>query len=825
MVQRIIILITLLVVWNAQATLTLVVRETFQGVGTLDTNTPGNLNIVQGSFYKRAGGPRVTNDTTAASLGWSADFHTVASSSVIRCHTNNIAASTAATNGVYTCWYFVPQLFANGANQGDFNKTKQANGNQFMQLLFKPNSNGNFWTIGSYDFATTDSSVAVPLRQWFELRHFWRKVSGTTYDYTLNYRLAGSLSWSNIVVKTSANFGGAINNMSSGQQPFTEGGAYFVGRYGMPALYAATSSTDSTNLISDVSDPMMPMTWYLNPATGSDTNDGVTPSSAWQTSTKLNSESLYCGMFPAYSYPLGDTLIGDTSSGSLRTLAEIIIYTSGLNIRAATNVLWFTTQPWISIPSANWTNHLLLPAVYYSTNTVALTCLWEDDKWMNHPTGTTLASVSNSLQTTAGSYWTDGTNLYVHPFANTNPTSDGKTYTRSHAGITTSVWNLNADNLNVQDLYIRKSCDVSNVDSSPNAGYCIGTGGGWRGTNVIKHCYVDYWGKHGVSMVANSALGELTTIENVESDQGSPYGSQTPFVSFNSLGTNNIQHFYTNCVNLTFSGVIGSTNGISQGNAFISHNNGSSNQFAVLSFNNCLFVNSTINCSLSAILISADGTTFGGDDQSGAQTKTFTRCRWTTKVPNQTRTDGTMTVRNCLIAPVVGGGLSDFSGSSGGAMIIEGNTYDMSGSTVSGGYPNAGIMTWGTNSTITFRNNLVIFGAADMSMFKNFTNTDTLTVSNNVYQITAAQTTFAKNYNGSTRSFAQWQGLGFDANSLSANPCLDSRYRPYAKTPSRNVGVELGPLTDYAGKLFQSRRTAGAFEYVTDNPRALMFQR
>lgn len=75
-----------------------------------------------------------------------------------------------------------------------------------------------------------------------------------------------------------------------------------------------------------------------------------------------------------------------------------------------------------------------------------------------------------------------------------------------------------------------------------------------------------------------------------------------------------------------------------------------------------------------------------------------------------------------------------------------------------------------------------------------------------------------------TNSWAVYHAT-YEPNSDSADPCLDTRYRPYAKTPTWNIGTELGPMTDYTGKMFQSRRTAGAYEYVTDNPRLLMFHR
>ena len=41
------------------------------------------------------------------------------------------------------------------------------------------------------------------------------------------------------------------------------------------------------------------------------------------------------------------------------------------------------------------------------------------------------AAVKDQLSATPGSFWTDGTTLYVHPFASTDPRTDGKRYERS----------------------------------------------------------------------------------------------------------------------------------------------------------------------------------------------------------------------------------------------------------------------------------------------------------------------------------------------------------------------------------------------------------
>src|SRR5262245_49622784 len=63
-----------LVAATARGELALISRETFQGIGTLDANSPGNLGTVEtGVFYKRPVGPRLAADASANARGWSAD--------------------------------------------------------------------------------------------------------------------------------------------------------------------------------------------------------------------------------------------------------------------------------------------------------------------------------------------------------------------------------------------------------------------------------------------------------------------------------------------------------------------------------------------------------------------------------------------------------------------------------------------------------------------------------------------------------------------------------------------------------------------------------
>ena len=99
-----------------QAALTLISRETFQGVGTLNSGTPGNLGTVQANsnFYKRAVGPKVSGDSTARGLGWSADLHLTSANPDAYGRHDISPTGASITSGFFTCWYYLDSYNSNG---------------------------------------------------------------------------------------------------------------------------------------------------------------------------------------------------------------------------------------------------------------------------------------------------------------------------------------------------------------------------------------------------------------------------------------------------------------------------------------------------------------------------------------------------------------------------------------------------------------------------------------------------------------------------------------------------------------------------------------
>lgn len=70
-------------------------------------------------------------------------------------------------------------------------------------------------------------------------------------------------------------------------------------------------------------------------------------------------------------------------------------------------------------------------------------------------------------------------------------------------------------------------------------------------------------------------------------------------------------------------------------------------------------------------------------------------------------------------------------------------------------------------------------------------------------------------YNGASRSWATWQGYGFDTVGVNADPLFvsTSDFHLQATSPCINAGVDVGLTSDYVGKPLRGLPDIGAYEY------------
>ncbi len=448
--------------------------------------------------------------------------------------------------------------------------------------------------------------------------------------------------------------------------------------------------------------------------------------------------------------------------------------------------------------------------------------LWEDDKWLNHPTGSTLASVQTALENTPGSFWTDGTTMYCHPFDDTNPATDGKIYTRSYYRNGGSALLISAPDVHLDGFKIRKTCIADKSTNDPGSNYCFQGQSAFGGTSLIENCYGDYGSKHIFGFTDNDTARQVT-VRNCQAEQGTPYNSQSPWVDYSSLNvTGTATTNYVTCTTTKCVGLIGSTLGNNGGGqAWLSHNNGSANfQFAQINFTNCDFGSGTVDTYGAVHTVRWKGGSCGGgvlrSPDSLIEQALIVTDAASSNVPTNDTPAGTTRVRNCIIIPARL--QAGFESVLQGNLEIEGCTIDLR-NTASNGNQLALFKRYAAFN-LTWKNNVILFSNdKTFGVLRDGSSTDTITFSNNAY--TTASNIIVFNYNDGTttadRTLAQWKNLGMDTDSIASNDLklATATYFPLAGSAVINAGSNLGPLADYSGFLYSTRNDIGAWEFLT----------
>jgi hypothetical protein len=803
----------------AQTTL---VREMFEGLGTLDGANLGGCftSFVNGSFTKAAVGPRLSSTSAP---GWSAalPFATEVRARI------DLTAGTglpAKNSGVVGAW------FRFSSNVGGFDAVNNC------RLL------GLNWAVSSYvkvltvfkNFTITTTGINPNLSAyqlqpdtWYYFALSWLYVP-TTYTTKLWYKTIEMPALELLHTSGPAASGGTPLAVSV-EDSQAGGVARFCGRLGGVGLYSIADFPDVTYDMGILPPVEQSNPWYLNTGSGNDANTGITAGTAWQTAAKLNSAQAN-GVILAHADDgipgSGDKIYLDTQSTPLDLSSQLSFIIQSLSIQAAPGNQWITIKPYKVLAPGSWT--LTGNGVYQTTDTLALCTVWEDDKWLNHPNGSTYAAVQASMEATPGSFWTDGTTLYLHPFGNTDPRSDGKTYTRSNVGVTTPAVAMAARNLYARDFSITKTCDTNMTTSAPNAGYCWGDAVGIGGKCLFEHIFLSYGGKHDQGFTSDADNSDIT-FQDMQCEQCAIFGgagAATPWVSY-MAGTAKVGniHRYIRCTTSKNRGVVGSSAGVADLNSSwaYSHNNGTGTQFSELQYIDCQFPGGSIGSGTNGVhmaKLTIIGCRVGLITASSSALNIWSRNTFDLRTTNSTIATSTYLVRNNIFAPTANFLNGQFLGCEiAGTWTIEGNTFDLRG-IASSDNANRGILKRVNPLNLTFRNNVVLVPAGKQdTVFSDGVNTDTLTFSNNGYLL-GAGLLVANNYNdGATtanRTFSQWQGLGKDANSLTSSDLkLGPDLQPTEDSPVVGAGVNLGPLEDFSGTIFTVRDDLGAYEFVS----------
>ena len=620
-----------------KAEMQIVVREMFEGVKTLNSESPGSLGTwTSGAWHCRPAGPRL--EATAAP-GWSGDAQTV--------HTKTCWDLTrepydsARDGGMIGCWVRFEDLSA----AGYFNSTGSANPAMVLQLSSGDN-NAPFQMIG-----VTQSGLlltrtiegwavggTVQEKTWYWMQVEWIATE-TSFSGKASYQPLGGelkeLTTQTVAVQsyqaTTAYVMNAPYEAMPGQQ-YT-----WQGRLG-GAVLASIDAMGEGSQMSDVLPPVEERhTWYLDPVAGDDQNDGLSPDRAWKTVTKFNQESFHSGLLSPLGggYPLGDTLIINTAQAELDLGREqFLVNTPGLTIKPAPGQekIRMLACKNISGSKTTW-----VPAGLQTYSNVWMTndneatdltdvVIWENDRWLNHPVGGSAADVLASLNSVPGSFYSDGTTLYLHPFGSSNPNTDGKSYTRSRFRVLgESAVKLLAPDLFIQGIDVRKTALAQAATNDPYTSYGIQGELGFGGVTVLKNCFVSYAGKHCIGFTDSNSNRDVT-VDACQVEQGTPYASQSPWVDYNGIvsATGN-RTTYLHCINYKPAGRIGSIAGNTQEClSYYAHNNGEGLQFESIHFVGGVY-GGQVSTGGGIKEITLEGVVFGGGT-AAADIVNVTRC-------------------------------------------------------------------------------------------------------------------------------------------------------------------------------------------------------
>jgi len=828
--------------------LTLLRQELFDpsitGYSTYSGSISGNFDYFVGYVSSSYIGPQ-SNLTSSSSptWGWSGK------NSIVTNSNNNFGyfyfnESSASTSGIVSGWFNPWQDFSNSAGHGTyFFDITRSGGNSWIGTLSTYNEN----LYVNYGGTQITTGSIIP-HQWVWLAVSWY-YNGASNNRTIKVfqKILGQPTASLIYTTVNGGNDGSPYTASLGFGSLG-GGSHMIGRFGSLSLYSMDSASFVNNILpTDITDPPSgPYTWYVNPAIGNDNNSGLSASQAWQTETKMRNEmSLTQGVFGnsfSGSVGNGDKIILDTSLASLQcSLYGVSLNKSGLWLTSAKSSSFVQgstgsyaiLNPYNIIPNVSWS---LVPGktyTYQATQSSYVTdcVIWENNNWMSQPVGTTYTAVSNSLESTSGSFFQDGVNIYIHPFGNTNPITDGKGYTKSNllnepliSTSGSSVINIGniyqCSNVLVEQMYATKSATYNNSSGLwPSYGLVVSTD--VSGNNLIQNCYFNYCGKHTCGITTNSTPNTNITFSGVQAEQS--YGANA-FVVFSSgtpSANNNV--LFTNCTCLASGYVVGSTSGSISAPAMYGHNASGANQFSNVYITNCNFSGGSMNLFTSAV----QNTFITNTTCSGVIQSFGTSSIDTSLIGLPIANGGPVTCKNSIVTVnnnylIVGNVFNNGGNGVSSPMTMTNCTFDLTSINLSGVAQNQCIYDYSAGGSIFFEDNIFICPSNQLTLYGGFPS-GSIYSDYNLYVLSGSNTSLSSASLGqSSSSFAAFQTMGLDLHSklftTTNSLLLNSNYQPQAGSPTINAGTQLGYYYDITGVTFPSRLTIGAYEYIVSNP-------
>lgn len=623
----------------------------------------------------------------------------------------------------------------------------------------------------------------------------------------------------------------------------TTGGANpWKGKIAFPAVYSIKPDYSDVAFPPDM--PVIntkPMTYYLDTVSGSDTNDGATPLTAWKTADRFVYAQTNCWIAPrswqspGWLYAANGAsaeALGDTNFCALVKSGAVINSGDSILLNTDAAPLWMSRNLWLpawwshgikvgsfgtnrarmyfglSLTNQTWTQYDAgnYPNIWQTTNGEGMSIVWEDWKWMNSPTGATIVAVRTNLNANHGSFYMDGTTVYLHAFGSGNPNGNGREYVRSRtllAGIsggatwTSGVHFNDATNGFLDALDARGIGNRSSTNGEIVAVYAVQLAG--VGRAVIRNSEFHHGANHAHGSVHDVLTNFLTFV------QGSFFGDGPP-LEWNPGYSAMVEH----CANtgtdrraiywdLDFSqmGVIGG--GYTNTGGFFSHDGVTgTNLYTLLWMSNC--VGSVVVGSPTEYMI-RDGGWLIEDSwmrflTPGGSAPTVRRCRIDDAVTAAYKgMDMSDSLVRMIYTSIDGrGGLVTFTNGPGYFYAFNRCTFDFSMARNAGPNQNQALFYLSANGDARMTNCVVILPPTNHCLVVGVTDgSSKFSAANNVY-------------------FGTNTMAGATNDCIYEDPKLTADGRPVFGSPA--IGRGLGGIRrDITGAWFSDRVTAGAYEY------------
>jgi hypothetical protein len=606
--------------------------------------------------------------------------------------------------------------------------------------------------------------------------------------------------------------------------------------------------------------------FYVNPATGNDNNDGHTPATAWKTWNKLiasvqdgtitgggwvtsaglpadlstvptpaDKEAWYQAYLAGDRIVTGSRIYLDTTKEPLQ-VTGVLSLPPGCEITSATsqpanlevNVPLHSTETWFQPDPVD------APDVWETAGTsYYLTGLYEQAPATATSTGgwaqltpvvgaATLGQAIPTLENTAGSFWSDPAgHLYTHTIAGGNPNTDG---------IARQVLPQWAENFDGGRCIEVTGGLALNINGDGGFGYYPTTGdafgvegigsGEWLDITVIDDCTWARAGKHTFAAVGNYNSG-LTIFHDDTAEQGPGgifVGYWSHFVDYTSYsGTGSIMTIYDGCQTLNGWQLINTPGGTDDNpgySAFIAHSNDATESFAERLFENCHFRGGVSLGSLETQLAVMRDCTVDGSIGSSAVESVVERCKIGYRMPSFT--GGSALVTDCII---VGGHYYGYPPYIQGSVVFDRCTFDLA----SNGWSWADSWYRIGPLDLTIENSVILdINNYGYGLIYDFAPSDTVTLDHDVIQ-GSTDWLMLGGYNNYTQDLTyddvlNGTSLPEGTATISNTQFVDDAqldpitYMPAPTSPAVRAAKPEYDVTDYTGQTYAVRTTAGALE-------------